>query len=130
MSLRAAKCSSIRAIARCANWNVTGGSLFLTAANSLGIGNSSGSLGPSSLTINGGFLTIKSDSALTFNAGTAGAEVAMAISQNTQITNVRFNAGPGVIHTFGPLSIGGATLSYASDGTNTSGTTGLAFGAV
>ncbi len=114
-----------------ANWNVTGGSLFLTNANALGIGNTSGSLGPSTLTINGGFLTINSASALTFNGGTAGAEVGLTVSSaSTQITNMRPSPGAAVTHTFGPLSIGGSAISFLSDSSNTSGTTGLTFGTV
>jgi autotransporter-associated beta strand protein len=84
-------------------------------ANALGTG-------VATLSISGGRLELANDSALGFNRNTT-------ISGNATIVSDRVNAGAGVTHTLGTLSIGGNTLSTAMGANVNSGTAGVAFGA-
>ena len=84
-------------------------------ANALGTG-------VATLSISGGRLELANDNALGFNRNTT-------ISGNATIVSDRVNAGAGVTHTLGTLSIGGNTLSTAMGANVNSGTAGVTFGA-
>ncbi len=81
-----------------------------------------GALGAGTLAILGGVLELANDTGLTFGRNTT-------VSADATIKTDRVAAGAGVTHTLGALSIGGQTLTVDRDGTVTSGTAGLTFGA-
>ncbi|MBU3665816.1 MAG: hypothetical protein FGM15_08080 [Chthoniobacterales bacterium] len=83
---------------------------------------STGALGAGALSLGGGILELANDSGLNFARNTT-------VTGNTQILSERLNAGVGVTHTLGTLSIGASTLTAGTDASVTSGLAGLTFGA-
>ena len=75
------------------------------------------------LTLAGGILELANDANSNFGRNTT-------VTGDTTIKSERLTAGVGRTHTLGTLSIGAQTLTLDTDATVTSGTAGLAFGAV
>ena len=81
---------------------------------------STGALGAGSLTLGGGALELANDTGLAFGRN-------VTVASSGTIFSERLTAGAGVTHTLGTLSIGGQTLTLATDASVTSGTAGLSF---
>src|SRR5690606_13925228 len=101
-------------------WDVQSGVLRVVANNSLGVPDAAGPLVGSSLTLSGGELLVRSNAALSFNAG-AGANIPVIVTADSIITHQRTAAGAGLDTNFGTLSIGTAVLTTRSDASVTSG---------
>lgn len=86
-----------------------------TSANSLGTGAATLSLAGSTT------LQLFNDTGLNFARNTT-------VTGSTTITSDRLNAGAGVTHTLGTLSIGAQTLTVTRGSNSTSGTGGVTFG--
>lgn len=79
-------------------------------------------LGSGALTLAGGELQLANDTALNFGRNTT-------VTGDARITSDRLNAGAGVTHTLGTLSIGAQRLVVAGGANVSSGTAGITFGA-
>jgi fibronectin-binding autotransporter adhesin len=118
-----------------AGLQITGtGSLTLSAANTFTGGlsvaggtvrgtTSAGALGAGTVTLAGGSLELANNTGLNFARNTT-------VAQSGTIRSGRVAAGGGVTHQLGTLAIGASRLTLEADGTVTSGTAGLTFGAV
>lgn len=116
-------------------WNIQSGTLQSSANNNtFGIGNTSGSMTGSTVTLAGGNLEVRGGASnITYNAGTAGAEVPMSFSANGTVAAGRSSSGAGITHTFGALTLGSnsdVTATFTHTGNVTSGTSAFTFGAV
>jgi len=117
------------------NWNIQSGTLQSAATNNtFGIGNTSGSLTGSTITLAGGNLEVRGAGGnLVYNAGTAGAEVAMKFNNDGTVAAGRAAAGAGVTHTFGALTLGNSSdinAAFTYTASVTSGTSAFTFGAL
>jgi autotransporter-associated beta strand protein len=94
-----------------ANWNVQSGSLLAIGNDALGAGTSSGSLTPSTLTLNGGNFVVRRGGGESTTFGGAN-PIAVSVLANGYV-GVESNtpSSAGGVQTFGDLTINGSTLT-------------------
>jgi fibronectin-binding autotransporter adhesin len=101
-------------------WSLTSGVLQLGATAAMGTGTTA-------VTLNGGSLAGRLAAGTVF---TGPAAAGLLVTANSGLISDRSTANAGVTHTFGPLSIGGQTLTTSVGSNVTSGVGGITVGAV